>query len=1177
MKKNYLSTLLLLPILMVIGCVSSGGAVIDGGVERLPVESVVSSSDDGNVAENTLDTFADTRWSAEGETSTITYDFGAVAKVGKIALAFYKSNIRYTLFEVYASRDGKTWETVFEGKNFKDVPDLGWYEIDADVTARYIKIDGHGYEHYDKSKTGLWTSLTEAAFFSSKDAVPGELSMAEAPIEVSYTQPGLINPDGSEHPVHEPNPVTGSTIDVREFKVNLSESKFDDTPAIQAAIDSAEEGDEVFLPAGTYDIYQPLVFKSKVNLRGEEGTVLKVKPVKDNYIQSVFLLLGVHDVVVSDMTLTSAFDGNFTTDHKTNNPERDGPKYMVRITDSSSRVPSYNITVDNLLIEKYQTMGVRIANSHDVVVKNSTFQNATDIGGGGAGYGVSIQGDGNGRNRIGFSNDSRYNLVEECTFQGPYIRHGVLIQYYSHNNLVRNNTLIQTKLDAIDLHGEDEYLNEIAFNRIKDIETGAAIGVGNTGATHDMAGPGNWIHDNHITNVREGIKVHLGSPDTLIENNIITGCEVVNSKGIYLQYAPNTIIRNNRIEDNPALGFWGLLINGDSGTEGRGVGIAENVLVEGNSFRNISGGLKITAGTDINMKDNVYENLDAEILDSRKFDYVTDLIPSQVLNLLNWKITLPIDNAREILQPAFKTYVHPEYFYTTKENDGVVFRAPVQADGTDATTANSKYPRSELREMALGGKIRASWDTDNGRHVMKVVQAITHLPEVKNQVVAGQIHDADDDVVMIRLEGSRLFVEAEGVPVGVLDENYILGTKFEVEIAAEKDEIVVTYNKDVEVKYPVHKEGCYFKAGVYTQSNLSKGDAPDAYGEVIIYDLNVTHSGVEADTEETYENPEIPASAPVATLPPVLDTYIVLMRIDGVIQGNKTPNIDDDKLMIKTSSGQTTIRIMFVKYDLSQFAEKPDVAAINLYPKDSNGTTTLAIYGFEDGVISDYITWSDIFTDDSRLSKNNSEVMDYINHFGTLTGEVTVGSQKPEDPVTEEDHYVANVSSFVSKAESDVVTLAFIDLMGVNVNLQLHSSESDPAYAPTMDLWTADGKSLGVAAPRAAEEKAEVKADEAAAFEAAAAVLNLDVDHVDEALTLLNYGTFRIVDGKVTLPEMIGKDVEIKWESLNPEVVSDEGVIAFPAESTDVTFKATLMKNKEKTEREFFVVIPASQ
>jgi len=37
------------------------------------------------------------------------------------------------------------------------------------------------------------------------------------------------------------------------------------------------------------------------------------------------------------------------------------------------------------------------------------------------------------------------------------------------------------------------------------------------------------------------------------------------------------------------------------------------------------------------------------------------------------------------------------------------------------------------------------------------------------------------------------------------------------------------------------KEGCYFKAGCYTQSNTDKGDTPKSCGEVVMYGLEVTH------------------------------------------------------------------------------------------------------------------------------------------------------------------------------------------------------------------------------------------------------------------------------------------------------------------------------------------------
>jgi poly(beta-D-mannuronate) lyase len=98
---------------------------------------------------------------------------------------------------------------------------------------------------------------------------------------------------------------------------------------------------------------------------------------------------------------------------------------------------------------------------------------------------------------------------------------------------------------------------------------------------------------------------------------------------------------------------------------------------------------------------------------------------------------------------------------------------------------------------------------------------------------------------MIRLENSRLFVEAQGDEVGDLDTNYQLGTEFTVRIEASNGRIRITYNNasspQVDLDRP--RTGCYFKAGAYTQSNLSRGCASaNAYGEVIIRDLSIQHT-----------------------------------------------------------------------------------------------------------------------------------------------------------------------------------------------------------------------------------------------------------------------------------------------------------------------------------------------
>jgi poly(beta-D-mannuronate) lyase len=68
-----------------------------------------------------------------------------------------------------------------------------------------------------------------------------------------------------------------------------------------------------------------------------------------------------------------------------------------------------------------------------------------------------------------------------------------------------------------------------------------------------------------------------------------------------------------------------------------------------------------------------------------------------------------------------------------------------------------------------------------------------------------------------------------------------LGTIFTVKFIARNGGVECYYNGQYIYTYSVSTSGCYFKAGCYTQSNTSKGDAPTAYGEVAIYGLTITH------------------------------------------------------------------------------------------------------------------------------------------------------------------------------------------------------------------------------------------------------------------------------------------------------------------------------------------------
>lgn len=212
--------------------------------------------------------------------------------------------------------------------------------------------------------------------------------------------------------------------------------------------------------------------------------------------------------------------------------------------------------------------------------------------------------------------------------------------------------------------------------------------------------------------------------------------------------------------------------------------------------------------------------------------------PGDVLDLRDWYLTLPTGTPEDpdtVHQPELATYTGP-HFRLDGARTGVVF----SANAGGATTKGSHYPRSELREMA--GTQKAAWSNLTGTHTLTVRQAVTALPPVKPEVVVAQIHDAADDVVLVRCEGSRLLVQwDDGDHETVIDPAYRLGTPYDLRIVAAGGRVEVFYNGARAAEVPKSGSGWYFKTGVYVQSNVAKGEAPDAVGEVDLQELHVEH------------------------------------------------------------------------------------------------------------------------------------------------------------------------------------------------------------------------------------------------------------------------------------------------------------------------------------------------
>ncbi|MBV1855148.1 polysaccharide lyase family 7 protein [Catellatospora sp. NEAU-YM18] len=221
-----------------------------------------------------------------------------------------------------------------------------------------------------------------------------------------------------------------------------------------------------------------------------------------------------------------------------------------------------------------------------------------------------------------------------------------------------------------------------------------------------------------------------------------------------------------------------------------------------------------------------------------------DCVPADVLNLTNWKVTLPTgasESPTEIKQPALDGYSVDPWFKATSGCDAVQFRAAVNG----VTTSGSGYPRSELREMTGNGATNASWSSTSGTHTLIVNEAFTTLPATKPHLVGAQIHDSADDVTVFRLEGSSLYITNGDTPHHKLvTSNYVLGTRFEAKFVVSGGQVKAYYNGVLQTTISKNFSGAYFKAGSYTQANCSNSSpcSSSNYGQVLIYGLTVTHS-----------------------------------------------------------------------------------------------------------------------------------------------------------------------------------------------------------------------------------------------------------------------------------------------------------------------------------------------
>ena len=223
--------------------------------------------------------------------------------------------------------------------------------------------------------------------------------------------------------------------------------------------------------------------------------------------------------------------------------------------------------------------------------------------------------------------------------------------------------------------------------------------------------------------------------------------------------------------------------------------------------------------------------------------------PSANFDLSHWELTLPTGAVGDptIITTAQLTGGYTSTYFFTGGDGAMSFWAPV----TGVTTANSQYPRSELREMASGKE--NNWSLTAGIATLSAMVTVTQVPPPSGKVVIGQIHAygaSDLPLIELAYKGSGEIV-AEVLPLlssttqtdTTLASGIGLGECISYVISTSASAVMtISVNGKTGYDQPVDASWeaatFYFKAGDYVQANT--GASADG-AATSFYALSVSH------------------------------------------------------------------------------------------------------------------------------------------------------------------------------------------------------------------------------------------------------------------------------------------------------------------------------------------------
>ncbi|MDA8595182.1 polysaccharide lyase family 7 protein [Flavobacteriaceae bacterium] len=247
------------------------------------------------------------------------------------------------------------------------------------------------------------------------------------------------------------------------------------------------------------------------------------------------------------------------------------------------------------------------------------------------------------------------------------------------------------------------------------------------------------------------------------------------------------------------------------------------------------------------------------------------------IDLSTWKVTLPIGRPTEVLPPEILDYANVDVLKPFMYNDSIE-GAIVFYTYPGATTQNTSYSRTELRELMDGGNGKVNWtfkqggkmrgrlsvpriskDEDGDYHRTIIMQIHGRLTDEQRELIGASSNNAPpmlkiywtDGYVRVKTKVLKnldadyeeiLETDSWGDDEGFNFDTYVGFDPFELSVEVNEKQMIIRLNNEEEVVYEgIHIEKWnvfenYFKAGNY----LGTLDS-NAFSVVKYYELEVEH------------------------------------------------------------------------------------------------------------------------------------------------------------------------------------------------------------------------------------------------------------------------------------------------------------------------------------------------